>query len=666
LKYVFVMGIGLSKEKRLLQKCRQENDLDALKLLNKYNLKANKIDKEGNTPLIWACYYQKSTLASKIIKVNDRNFGQVNHCGNTAFTHACQNSLLDVIQQMLDSRHDCNFGQVNKHGYTALMYACKNRLLDISFRILETGQGKPELINKDNYTALMYACKNGWEEVALKIMATGTYDSDLRKSFPLACSNRLEKVTLKMIDYSTFDFFSPSDKIESFIRMAHKNQLKTTVEKIVTSVTFGGDGNLLTFACRHEMEDFSLYLLRMSIPDEQVDINKNTALIWACINKMEKASLLIIELGQSNVNHIGVYGDTALIHACQNKLNLVAKRLLQIKDINVSVSGRYQNTAFYWACANGPEDIALKIIALDNSVVEHAGCLKNTTLIEACGSRMSNVAMIILRTKCSRLDYQGKRDKSALTWACKNKLNEVALYIISELVASYEFTSVKLAQIDKDGYTPLIWACRNKMTRVAKKIIQFSQINMDHKDNSNNTSLTWTCKNKMSGIATLLLDCGISNVSSKNNYNKSALDYARRNKMTNVITRLESFDPFVVRLLRLENKKMTLYHQTCREHAEQIKKDYMLKKGRQGMMGAGIYFAETPRETEYKAHYKGVMITCDVQLGNVLEMKTNDNSITFDHLLGREYDSVKIVRRTGVEYVVYSSDQVDILDIREM
>lgn len=62
-----------------------------------------------------------------------------------------------------------------------------------------------------------------------------------------------------------------------------------------------------------------------------------------------------------------------------------------------------------------------------------------------------------------------------------------------------------------------------------------------------------------------------------------------------------------------------------------------------------------------------MLITCRVRLGNIKTIAINgDESITFTALLNEGYDSVLIPRQAGEEYVVYNSDQVHILEIKEM
>ncbi|CAK9022403.1 unnamed protein product [Durusdinium trenchii] len=118
----------------------------------------------------------------------------------------------------------------------------------------------------------------------------------------------------------------------------------------------------------------------------------------------------------------------------------------------------------------------------------------------------------------------------------------------------------------------------------------------------------------------------------------------------------------------------TLYHQTDPESAKKILGSGKMIRGRCGVVGGGIYFAETPRETEWKAESKGIVLECQVKTGRhlLLDRSKEDPSLTFADLLRRGHDSVLMDRgvcmkgphkgkKAGNEWIVYSWDQVQVL-----
>lgn len=138
-----------------------------------------------------------------------------------------------------------------------------------------------------------------------------------------------------------------------------------------------------------------------------------------------------------------------------------------------------------------------------------------------------------------------------------------------------------------------------------------------------------------------------------------------------------------------KSNTITGFHQTTEDIANIIKEshknEYWFLAGSTGMYGAGIYFAETAEETNYKALHKGIILQNEVYMGNPLYIKNfneRDNfSATYSGmdsdmlhmaLQKRKYDSVIAKRegkkvgqfmRTGTEYIVYNTEQVKFLNI---
>jgi len=113
---------------------------------------------------------------------------------------------------------------------------------------------------------------------------------------------------------------------------------------------------------------------------------------------------------------------------------------------------------------------------------------------------------------------------------------------------------------------------------------------------------------------------------------------------------------------RLNDNVEILYHQTDEDGARGVLKTGFQRGKPSCMAGSGIYFAESAKDTEHKAHNKGCMLTVRVRLGRVKTIdRDGDRSITFRSLLREGYDSVMIPRPGGKEYVVYNSDQAEVI-----
>jgi hypothetical protein len=116
---------------------------------------------------------------------------------------------------------------------------------------------------------------------------------------------------------------------------------------------------------------------------------------------------------------------------------------------------------------------------------------------------------------------------------------------------------------------------------------------------------------------------------------------------------------------RIRGNVAELFHQTSAESCRLIVEANAMKRGSSGIAGGGIYFATSLRETMHKAHHHGFVLCCRVKLGSVdrwLGTKI-DSGVTFNSLLRHGRDSVFIPRPGGDEYIVYSSDQVQLLRV---
>lgn len=106
----------------------------------------------------------------------------------------------------------------------------------------------------------------------------------------------------------------------------------------------------------------------------------------------------------------------------------------------------------------------------------------------------------------------------------------------------------------------------------------------------------------------------------------------------------------------------TLYHQTDLEGAHAIKADgWCMRPGRaSSLAGSGIYFAETPEDTHHKATRKGVLIRARVTMSRVHTISAGGDPHAEAAMRAAGADCVRIPRDRGVEWVVYSSHQVQV------
>lgn len=116
----------------------------------------------------------------------------------------------------------------------------------------------------------------------------------------------------------------------------------------------------LFLACQNNDRDTALSEIRDHPeninPEETDNLGRQTSLIWACMNKMEKVALELIATGKSNPGHVDAMDCTALMWTCTKSMKRVALALLATGESNPGYDGgNYGNTALILACESGME-----------------------------------------------------------------------------------------------------------------------------------------------------------------------------------------------------------------------------------------------------------------------------------------------------------------------
>jgi len=114
-----------------------------------------------------------------------------------------------------------------------------------------------------------------------------------------------------------------------------------------------------------------------------------------------------------------------------------------------------------------------------------------------------------------------------------------------------------------------------------------------------------------------------------------------------------------------------LYHMT--DAGEEIKKSGEMLRGKTGLVGGGIYFADSPETCRAKAESQGYIIKAKVLVGKAKRvsfgasskfLESLMNQYTFTSLQAEGYDSLHAVElRTGEEFIVYNKDQVELISV---
>jgi hypothetical protein len=119
-------------------------------------------------------------------------------------------------------------------------------------------------------------------------------------------------------------------------------------------------------------------------------------------------------------------------------------------------------------------------------------------------------------------------------------------------------------------------------------------------------------------------------------------------------------------MLRQEQSHGTrkLYHATTLPVAQEIKRTKTLSPGSKGMLGPGIYLAETLEAAKGKCRNYGAVLEMDVNLGVQYVVNAAMPDLTRREVEQSGCNSVKgIGFRTGTEYVVYDAWRIQNIGI---
>ncbi len=174
------------------------NEIDS----GKYDL--GYVDKNGNTPLMIACYHATDRVALKIIKTGKYFPEVINKNGDTALILSCALIRRETAIALIESGKAIP-EHINKNGYTALIEACLHNMPDVALKLIETGKSVPDAITKYGNTALLYSCWDNMKTVALALIETGKsipehIDENGNTALILSCKNNVEEIALKLIE----------------------------------------------------------------------------------------------------------------------------------------------------------------------------------------------------------------------------------------------------------------------------------------------------------------------------------------------------------------------------------------------------------------------------------------------------------------------------------
>ena len=282
---------------------------------------------------------------------------------------------------------------------------------------------------------------------------------------------------------------------------------------------------------------------------EQQDDQNNTALIYACMNKLENVAINLLITGHAKPTHVNSAKETAFIIGCKYDLHQVMTLLIARKEVDFNMIDQYGQTPLLYALNSKygcndkiEEQCLLTLIEVSyntftkydfnhntvlmaallkscpryaNKVVEiaikhkvsvdpsHINIRGYTAFLYTCNFRPKDTYIIeyLLQTNKS-LPYKGdNRQISALMYALWHHVDDK---IIIKLIGKY--SKQNLLRVDYQGKNVLMYACNYGSFKIVKILLDLNIFSLDYQDIFEKTALMYALEGRKEEIALMLLE----------------------------------------------------------------------------------------------------------------------------------------------------------------
>ncbi|RDW82406.1 hypothetical protein BP6252_03518 [Coleophoma cylindrospora] len=279
-----------------------------------------------------------------------------------------------------------------------------------------------------------------------------------------------------------------------------------------------------------ENDDEMLLLLLIGLGECELNFKDGagrTPLLWAAQNGHEAVVKLLLETGKVDADSEDNDGRTPLWWAAQNGREAIAKLLLETGKVEADSKDNDGWTPLWRAAQNGHE--AVVKLLLETSKVDTDSTDKDsqtlltllTLLSWAAQNGRKAVVKLLLETGKVDADSKDEYGRTPLWWAAHNGREAVVKLLL-------ETGRVEVDLKDKDGQTPLWRAAQNGHEAVAKLLLKTGRVEVDLKDKDGQTPLWCAAQNGREAIVKLLLETGKVQVDSKGNNDQTPLWWAAR------------------------------------------------------------------------------------------------------------------------------------------
>ena len=548
-------------------------------LLNHGKCNPNLRDKDGNTPLHFACYVGDLDIVKLIIDSvdpdvtnNKKRTGLHLACrkghkttvkwllihvkcnpnlrdidGNTPLHFACYVGDLDIVKLIIDSVDPDVTDVTNNKKRTGLHLACRKGHKTTFKWLLTHVKCNPNLRDIDGNTPLHLACYVGDLEIVKLIIETSTADPNVTNKH---CETPLHLAYVKchesIAEYLlTVAKCNPCLRDGNGITALHNATLNGYLECVKLIVEASTNEIAYCIACENTHGDENgwrktiEYLLTHTNcnPNYCQDGDGNTVLHLASRNGRLNIMQLIIDFSKASIdlNLANRSNQTPLHLAYANGHIYIAKYLLSHADCNPNITlDEYKNTPLHVASQNG--DLQIVKFIFETSIVrvnpDETNILGQTALHFACtGSHKVIVEYLLSRAKCNPCLRDGDGN-TPLHIATHNGDMECVKLIFetSTITVNSDVSNV-------DDKTALHIACTDGHTDIVEWLLAHTKCNPNVGGYLGNTPLHIACRFGDLEMVKLIIEtskCSI-NPDVSNYDNQTALHVACKNDCKEIV-----------------------------------------------------------------------------------------------------------------------------------
>lgn len=233
----------------------------------------------------------------------------------------------------------------------------------------------------------------------------------------------------------------------------------------------------------------------------KVDVNVQdergmTALMYASVNRDEKAVKCLLKVPRININAQDKNGGTALMHACNRAYENIVKLLLQAKNININAQDKKGFTVLMYSS---------RVVDLETSPTQ---------------IRLYNIAKLLVQIPGINVNAQNKYGFTALIIASYANNEDIVKLLL-------RVPGLDINLTDNDHCTVLIHASRNGHEHIVRLLLQIPSVNVNIQTTyGGDTALICASGNRHMNIVKLLLAIPNINVNAQNKFGITALWHA--------------------------------------------------------------------------------------------------------------------------------------------